>query len=422
MTMESTLMGFGNSLRKLTVTNQTLGLFGKSRLLSLLELFPNLTKVQKRHAKRKKGFATYVCFKTGTSKKEVVQRLGDQSHKSFRDFPKEEQKVEKRREDLGQNSAAASLKSSPSIRKGSSKDSKGDLSKSSEPPRTPRELKRDKQGPLKPKKEEENCDQSSLKKVPSSGTKKTVSVSEDKSKKTELLKKPRKSKEETMSRHPKPAKEMEGQGYIFHTYGRDRSRSGERHDQGRGESSRSQSRLPLWLSGNNSGRHTDQGSEGQSPALVQNLMGASFFTPSACGMMATTVPMPTAPLPSVPLVYGMDFPALSDVSSMLSQAQSTSGKSAKQLQKQQERANTHSEAFLSLNSGEDRSKIAPPPPPRQYKEPPSAQLHLHLQQRLTYESSGSTSRSKHTSHHQSSGGKRKKYSLCIKTRIRQCCC
>ena len=400
--------------------------FGRSRLISLLDLFPNLIKVRKRHTKRSHCFATYVCLKKTTNDKgDRGQGASDTSRKSSHGIPKEELKVAKRKEDLGHRSGSASLASSsnrketPNNRKQNQAKqdvqlgSSGKTQKSNVSDITSKESNKKKDSVAKQNKGK-HCDKSASNVKSSS----SIASREDKKKKSEIIKISEKGRkiEGTMSKDPKSLNEMEGQGYIFHTYGRERSSSGERNQQSRGGSSQSQSRLPLWMGGADGGRNRDQTSQGTNPVFGHNLTGqtvpSDFFSAGAYGMMPTTVPMPTMSScvsgMGAPLVYGMNFPSLSDVSSMLSQAQGSSGKSAKQLQKQQEQTSTQ-DAFILLNSDEEKSKIAPPPP-RQYKEPPSATaIAAAATSKPQERESPSTSRSRHTPQSSGSRGKNTTY-------------
>ena len=351
--------------------------FAKPSLTGILDLFPNLTKVRKQHLKRKGKYAIYVCLKEeeignkeqgysnhpSTSQKETSKGFNEERSKSS--TCKGNVKANSKNDDINITSADVK-RSSKTVTQRKQKKSTGET--------LPR-----------------NVDSYTSSQLPVTRQEIKTTKKADTEVKTDT----------TMSKDPKFVKEMEDKGFIFHTYGRDRSSSQESSEQRRktGQQgqmgSHGQSRLPLWLSGNN-GRDS---SNSQSP-ISRNATGSKpsqqmDFTFGGYSMMPGATPVGAAS-PGIPLVYGMNFPSLSDVSAMLSQA---GGKSAKQLQKQQLQ-NPQSEAFISIDAREERSSIAPPPPPRQYKEPPSATA---IAADATSEASERTNRSNRSVHQHSYG-------------------
>ena len=324
--------------------------FGKPSLTSILDQFPNLTKVRKKHHKRKGKYAIYVCLKEeeiGNKAQGYSVHLSTSKKETSKNFNKEER------------SKSSTVKGN--VVKASSKKLNDDVNITSV------NVKRSSE-PVTQRKQEKSTGETRPWTTDSS----QVPVSRQEIKTAKKAHTVVKS-DTAMSKDPKFVKEMEDKGFIFHTYGRDRSSSRENTEQRRkveqpGQmGSHGQSRLPLWLSGNNGRDSSNLQSPISRNATSSRPSQQMDFTFGGYSMMPAATPM-GATSPGIPLVYGMDFPSLSDVSIMLSQA---GGKSAKQLQKQQVQ-NAQSEAFISIDAREERSSIAPPPPPRQYKEPPSA--------------------------------------------------
>ena len=348
--------------------------FAKQSLTTILDLFPNLTKVRRKHPKRKGKTAIYVCLKQ--------EEIGRKEQRDPSTSQKETLKISKEKD------RPKSSKAKGNVVKASARKQNDDASVTSF------SVKPSSQTVTQRVKEKSVGETSS---DANSHTGSQVQVSRQESKTTKKVDRVVKS-DTTMSKDSKFMKEMEDKGFIFHTYGRDRSSSRDSSEQrnlsgeqqGR-KSSQGQSRLPLWLSASD-GRDS---SNLQSP-IPQNATSSKpsqqmDFTFGGYSMM----PM-SAASPAIPLVYGMNFPSLGEVSTMLSQA---GGKSTKQLQKQQIQ-NAQSEAFISFGAREERSSIANPPPPRQYKEPPSASA---IAAEATSEASERSSKSKKPSYQHSYG-------------------
>ena len=239
--------------------------FGKVNLIQLFDLFPNVTIVRKESTKRKKKSALYICLKTGeaeTTEREANNETPN-TRKQALDKKKKSDTTETETHTQGRTKEKQHLKGDQKTRPDSYSSSGVDGIRATEISQLPkRTSKADK---IYARNDFQDSD-----------------------------------------------KEMEKKGYIFHTYGRDRSSSRERSEERkyssggqRGETSHS--RLPMWLSG------TDESNASQSPSMPShvphNTTGRQQVNPLMSNYNTVQGVLPSTSRTGVPLVYGMNFPS-----------------------------------------------------------------------------------------------------------------